>query len=61
MTRKSVGYFEGTDSELLTHLIMAGYDTIPVSNGLDHHGTSLRSNFRSQSLSIIKGHKVKAL
>ncbi|MDJ0923658.1 MAG: hypothetical protein QNJ77_03770 [Acidimicrobiia bacterium] len=38
MTRKSVGYFEGTDSKLLTHLVLAGYDTVPVSNGLDHHG-----------------------
>ncbi len=38
MTRKSVAYFEGTDSTLLTHLIMAGYDTIPVSNGTDSHG-----------------------
>ena len=38
MARKSVGYFEGTDSRLLTHLIMLGYDTVPVSNGLDHHG-----------------------
>ena len=38
MTRKSVGYFEGTDSRLLTHIIMSGFDTIPVSNGLDNHG-----------------------
>ena len=30
MTRKSVGYFEGTDARLLTTLIMSGYDTIPV-------------------------------
>lgn len=38
MIRKSVGYFEGTDSTLLTHLIMSGFDTIPVSNGVDNHG-----------------------
>jgi hypothetical protein len=42
MTRKSVGYFEGTDSTLLTALLLDGYDTIPVSNGLDNHGQHVR-------------------
>jgi hypothetical protein len=41
MARKSVGYFEGTDSRLLTYLIISGYDTLPVSNGSDHHGQSI--------------------
>lgn len=41
MTKRSVGYFEGTDSQLLTHLIMAGHDTLPVSNGSDNHGQSI--------------------
>lgn len=41
MTRKSVGYFEGTDSRLLTNLIMSGFDTLPVSNGADNHGQSI--------------------
>ena len=41
MTRKSVGYFEGTDSVLLTSFICAGYDTLPVSNGVDSHGRSV--------------------
>lgn len=41
MTRKSVGYFEGTDPTLLTYLVLHGYDTVPVSNGLDRHGTSV--------------------
>ncbi|MGA9596617.1 MAG: hypothetical protein WBV06_10690 [Acidimicrobiia bacterium] len=41
MTRKSVGYFEGTDSRLLSHLVMSGFDTLPVSNGSDHHGQSI--------------------
>ena len=36
--RKNVGYFEGTDSTLLTALVCEGYDTIPVSNGYDNHG-----------------------
>lgn len=42
MTRKSVGYFDGTDSMLLTALVCDGYDTIPVSNGRDNHGRHAR-------------------
>ena len=42
MTRKRVGYFDGTDSTLLTALVCAGYDTIPVSNGRDNHGKHVR-------------------
>lgn len=40
--RKSVGYFDGTDSTLLTALVCEGYDTIPVSNGRDNHGQHVR-------------------
>jgi hypothetical protein len=40
--RKRVGYFDGTDSTFLTALICGGYDTIPVSNGLDNHGQDVR-------------------
>ncbi len=36
--RKDIGYFEGTDSTLLTALVCEGFDTIPVSNGYDNHG-----------------------
>ena len=42
MTRKKVGYFDGTDSMLLTALVCDGYDTIPVSNGRDNHGRHVR-------------------
>ena len=40
--RKNVGYFEGTDSALLTALVCEGYDTIPISNGYDNHGMHVR-------------------
>lgn len=40
--RKRVGYFEGTNSHLLTALICAGHDTIPIANGLDNHGQHAR-------------------
>ena len=39
---KSIGYFEGTDPLLLTNLVCAGYDTLPVSNGYDNHGANVR-------------------
>jgi hypothetical protein len=42
MSRKRVGYFDGTDSRLLTALVCDGYDTIPVSNGRDNHGHHVR-------------------
>lgn len=42
MSRKRVGYFEGTDAPVLTALMCDGYDTIPVSNGRDHHGSHAR-------------------
>ena len=41
MTRKSVGYFEGTDSRLLSDLVLRGYDTVPISNGSDKHGIGI--------------------
>ena len=40
--RKRIGYFDGTDSDLLNALICAGHDTIPISNGLDNHGQHAR-------------------
>jgi len=40
--RKRVGYFDGTNSGLLTALICAGHDTIPIANGLDNHGQHAR-------------------
>ena len=42
MQRKSIGYFEGTDSTLLTSLVCDGYDTLPISNGFDNHGMHVR-------------------
>lgn len=62
MTRKSVGYFEGTDSRLLTHLIMSGYDTLPVSNGSDHHGQSIMLVTSTNHYDILIGylHKITA-
>jgi hypothetical protein len=40
--RKVIGYFDGTDSALLTDLVCEGYDTMPISNGFDNHGMHVR-------------------
>lgn len=40
--RKRIGYFEGTNPVLLTALICAGHDTVPIANGLDNHGQHAR-------------------
>ena len=56
MTRKSVGYFEGTDSTLLTEFICAGYDTLPVSNGVDSHGMSVYGINDKEKYDILIGY-----
>ena len=56
MTRKSVGYFEGTDSTLLTSFICAGYDTLPVSNGVDSHGRSVYRINAKEKYDILIGY-----
>ncbi len=62
MTRKSVGYFEGTDSTLLTNLVLSGYDTVPISNGIDKHGMSVTriDNQNRHALLIGYLHKITA-
>ncbi len=60
--RKNVGYFEGTDSTLLTHLVCEGYDTLPVSNGFDSHGTHVRLINEENRFDLLIGyvHKIFA-
>lgn len=62
MARKSVGYFEGTDSRLLTYLVMSGYDTIPVSNGMDNHGNCVGRVTQQNRFDLLVGylHKITA-
>ena len=58
--RKRVGYFAGTDSRLLTYLICHGYDTIPISNGLDNHGRYVRRINENNRFDLLIGylHKI---
>jgi hypothetical protein len=62
MTRKRVGYFDGTDSRLLTALVCDGYDTIPVSNGRDNHGHHVRLINDKNRVDLLIGylHKIVA-
>lgn len=60
--RKTVGYFEGTDSTLLTDLVCDGYDTLPISNGFDNHGMHVRIINNENRVDVLIGyvHKIFA-
>lgn len=60
--RKIVGYFEGTDSTLLTDLVCDGHDTVPISNGFDNHGMHVRIINNENKVDILVGyvHKIFA-
>ncbi len=60
--RKNIGYFEGTDSSLLTDLVCNGYDTVPISNGFDNHGMHVRIINNENRIDVLVGyvHKVYA-
>ena len=62
MSRKRIGYFDGTDSRLLTALVCDGYDTIPVSNGRDNHGHHVRLINDTNRVDLLIGylHKIIA-
>lgn len=60
--RKIVGYFEGTDSTLLTALVCDGHDTVPISNGFDNHGMHVRIINKQNKVDLLIGyvHKIFA-
>lgn len=60
MSKKLVGYFEGTDPVLLTSLICAGHDTLPIANGFDEHGKHIMLFNTQHKLDLVVGylHKV---
>ncbi len=60
--RKIVGYFEGTDSTLLTGLVCDGHDTVPISNGFDNHGMHVRIINNENKVDLLIGyvHKIFA-
>jgi len=60
---KTIGYMEGTNSELLTNLLVDGVDTLPLSNGWDNHGKYIAHITRTDNISVVVGylHKFFAL
>jgi hypothetical protein len=53
---RTVGYMEGTNSELLTNLIVDGIDTLPLSNGWDNHGKFIAHLTRTDNVSVVVGY-----
>jgi len=50
---KIVGYLEGTDSLFLTHLVVSGYGTLPLGNGIDNYGKFIKLLTRSDGISLV--------
>ena len=38
---KIIGYMQGTDPQVLTQLLLEGYETYPLSNVFDNHGKNI--------------------
>jgi len=53
---KIVGYMQGTDSELLTNLMLEGIETLPLSNGWDNHGKYIAHVNRTDNLALVVGY-----
>lgn len=53
---KTIGYMEGTNSELLTNLLVDGVETLPLSNGWDNHGKFIAHITRTDNISVVVGY-----
>ena len=53
---KTIGYMEGTNSEVLTQLFMEGHETVPLSNGVDNHGKSITLVTYEDGIDLIVGY-----
>lgn len=57
---KIVGYFEGTDSDLLSKIVASGFCTLPLANEWDGHGKNA-SHIEPGDVDMIIGHLHKLL
>ncbi|MBY8996534.1 MAG: hypothetical protein KGD60_02290 [Candidatus Thorarchaeota archaeon] len=57
---KTVGYFDGTDSSLLTILAASGFCTLPLGNEWDNHG-KIASHLQPGEVDIIIAYLHKLL
>jgi hypothetical protein len=53
---KIIGYMQGTDPQVLTHLSLEGYETLPISNGYDNHGKNITLLSTEDHISLIVGY-----
>ncbi|MBD3168365.1 MAG: hypothetical protein GF307_02705 [candidate division Zixibacteria bacterium] len=53
---KTVGYLEGTNSEVLTQLFLGGHETIPLSNGWDGHGKNITHLSKADNIDVVIGY-----
>ncbi len=52
---KVLGYLEGTDPNVLTSIVLEGYETLPLSNGWDNHGKHLTLLNPADNISLVVG------
>lgn len=53
---KIIGYMLGTDPDVLTRLLLEGYETLPLSNGYDSHGKYITHLTTEDHVSLIVGY-----
>ena len=58
---KTVGYFEGTDPQLLNNLVARGIGTMPLSNGFDSHGRQVIYLTKRDQIDLVVGYFYKVV
>jgi hypothetical protein len=53
---KIIGYMQGTDPQVLTQLLLEGYETYPLSNVFDNHGKNITLVTTEDHISLIVGY-----
>jgi hypothetical protein len=53
---KIIGYMEGTDPQVLTQLLLEGYETYPLSNVFDNHGKNITLLTTEDHISLVVGY-----
>jgi hypothetical protein len=53
---KIIGYMEGTDAQVLTQLLLEGYETYPLSNVFDNHGKNITLLTTEDHISLVVGY-----
>ncbi len=56
-----VGYLQGTDPQVLTRLVVSGYDTLPLSNGYDNNGKLVGHITSRDGIRVVIGHLHKTI